>query len=110
MAVAIGLVITTAPAEAKKKPKPTKPPATTTTTVKKLEGYPIGTKGKTSDLAAIAYGKQEPYLSSNQFAKAAAGNHFVAVDVEVFNPTSSQHAFSSLLSFKLVDTRIVSTT
>ncbi len=44
-----------------------------------------------------------PFTSTNQFSKPAAGNKFVAVELQVKNTGTKPAALSSLLQFKLRD-------
>lgn len=65
--------------------------------------YKIGDTAKTGDFEVTVYGVKDPQTTTNQFDKAAAGNRYVSVDVQVANKGSSQQAFSSFIGFHLVD-------
>lgn len=65
--------------------------------------YKVGDTAKTGDFEVTVYGFKDPQTTTNQFDKAAAGNRYVSVDVQVANKGSSQQTFSSVLGFHLVD-------
>jgi hypothetical protein len=79
--------------------------ATSSTTAKKSSSapYKVGDTAKTSGWEVTVYGVMDPWTSTNQFETPTAGNRFVQVDTQVRNTKSSQQTWSSLLSFKLLD-------
>jgi len=67
------------------------------------KNYPMGVKAKTGQIAAVVYGKTDPFVPSRSSITPRPGDHFVAVDVEVFNLAIQPQPFSASASFKLVD-------
>jgi Domain of unknown function (DUF4352) len=65
--------------------------------------YRPGQKATTSGLRVTVYGIQEPWTPTNQFDRPTPGNHYVAVDVQVTNPSKDQQLFSALSGFHLID-------
>ena len=65
--------------------------------------YRPGQKATTSGLRVTVYGIQEPWTPTNQFDTPKPGNHYVAVDVQVTNPSKDQQVFSVLSGFHLID-------
>src|SRR4029078_9233220 len=58
---------------------------------------------KTGQIGAVVYGKTDPFVPSRSSITPRPGDHFVAVDVEVFNLAIQPQSFSASASFKLVD-------
>src|SRR5262252_6594886 len=65
--------------------------------------YKVGKTAPSGDFVFTVHGFTDPYVPDNQFLHASPGSHFVVVDVEVSNPSSTQRGFSSLLSFHALD-------
>jgi hypothetical protein len=65
--------------------------------------YKSGQKATTSGLKVTVFGIQEPWTPTNQFDTPQPGNHYVAVDVQITNPSKYQVLFSSLNGFHLID-------
>lgn len=80
-------------------PTPNNAPSATTAKTT----YKVGDTAKTGDFDVTVYGVKDPQTTSNQFDKAAAGSHYVSVDVQIANTGSKQQTFSSLLGYHLVD-------
>ena|SRR5438128_2726911 len=79
--------------------------ASTTTTAATSSGalYKFGETAQTGGLDVTVYGAKDPQPPTNQFSTPTAGSHYVAADVQITNPTTSQVAFSSLIAFHLLD-------
>jgi hypothetical protein len=55
--------------------------------------YKIGQTATTSRFKVKVFGIQEPWTPTNQFDTPAAGNHYVAVDVQLKNTSKDQRTF-----------------
>jgi hypothetical protein len=100
-AFVVGALVLSVAAPVAAKTTPTTKPKTTTT--KKPKCCTVGDTATSSDFKFKVWGFTDPQPSPNQFAKPAAGSHFVSVDVEVFNPSTKNISFSGLLGFHLLD-------
>jgi hypothetical protein len=65
--------------------------------------YSVGQTAKTGGFTITVYNFTDPYQPSDPMFIAPSGQHFVTVDVQVTNPTSSTETFSSLGGFHLLD-------
>lgn len=67
-----------------------------------VESHKIGKKAPSGALVFVVHGFADPAESGSEFLQPDPGTRFVAVDVEVINPTDESQAFSSLLGFSLL--------
>lgn len=65
--------------------------------------FAVGDLVELGDWQVKVHGVTDPFTSSNQFVQPAAGNRYVAADIEVFNRSDAPQTVSSLLCFELQD-------
>jgi hypothetical protein len=83
--------------------KSTAPSGTANTPAAPSATHKIGDTATTSGWQVTVYGAQDPWSSGNQFETPTAGPRFVSVDGQVRNTKGTQQVFSSVASFKLLD-------
>lgn len=71
------------------------------------EVFAVGDLVELGDWQVRAHGVTDPYASDNQLLQPAAGNRWVAVDVEVTNGSAEIQTVSSILCFGLQDSASV---
>lgn len=84
-------------------PDATTPAGPPTSLAKKSSSYTLGQTAASGGYNFTVFAVQDPYTSTNEFETATAGDRYVTVDVQVTNPSSKTQAFSSLISFHLLD-------
>jgi len=67
------------------------------------QAFKIGDVVKLGDAQVIVHGVKDPFVSTNQFSKPAAGSRYVTVDTEVKNLSKKPASYSSIAQFKLQD-------
>ncbi len=65
--------------------------------------YKVGDTASTGSFRVTVFGVKDPQPPLNQFDTPRAGDHYVAVDVQISNPGTDQKSFSSLLGLHLLD-------
>ena len=65
--------------------------------------FKVGDTVELGDLQVVVHGVTDPYTASNEFITPAAGQRWVAVDVEVKNTSDKAVPISSLAQFEVQD-------
>lgn len=80
--------------------------STSVTTSKPATGgtFAVGQTASSSGFEIVVFGVKDPQPPS-QFARPAAGTHYISVDVQLTNKNSRQEVFSSIIGFHLLDAK-----
>lgn len=89
--------------ESNGQPDVTSPPVTTADPDDGPEVYAIGETAHTGQFDVVVHGKQDPWVSTNQFDTPPDGRRFVAVEATVTNTTDQPTGFSTLAGVELID-------
>ena len=89
--------------ESNGQPGDTSPPATTADSDDGPEVYAIGETAHTGEFDVTVHGKQDPYVSSNEFDTPPDGQRFVAVEATVTNTSDEPTGISTLVGTELLD-------